>query len=100
MRANDNNKVKLTQRAIKQVLTERFYSWRDAQEIAKDDSEVNLSGDGPAYIPSDYVEEEDIMEEEQDEAVEAAEGQPEHQIQPEITQHPTPETKVEDTKNV
>jgi large subunit ribosomal protein L47 len=54
--------VRRTQRAIKQVLTERFYSWRDAEAIAKDDPEVDLSGNGPTYTPSDFVEE-DVPEE-------------------------------------
>jgi large subunit ribosomal protein L47 len=49
--------VRRTQRAIKQVLTERYYSWRDAEVIAKDDPEVDLSGDGPAYNPTDFIEE-------------------------------------------
>jgi large subunit ribosomal protein L47 len=39
------------------VLTERYYSWRDAEVIAKDDPEVDLSGDGPAYNPTDFIEE-------------------------------------------
>jgi large subunit ribosomal protein L47 len=39
------------------VLTERYYSWRDAEVIAKDDPEVDLSGEGPAYNPTDFVEE-------------------------------------------
>ena len=49
--------MRRTQRAIKQVLTERYYSWRDAEVIAKDDPEVDLSGEGPAYNPTDFVEE-------------------------------------------
>jgi large subunit ribosomal protein L47 len=53
--------VRRTQRAIKQVLTERFYSWRDAEAIAKDDPEVDLSGNGPTYTPSGFVEE-DVSE--------------------------------------
>jgi large subunit ribosomal protein L47 len=40
-------------RGIKQVLTERYYSWRDAEEIAKSDPEINLSGDGPLFTPAD-----------------------------------------------
>lgn len=54
--------MRRTQRAIKQVLTERYYSWRDAEAIAKDDPEVDLSGNGPTYTPSDFVEE-DVPEE-------------------------------------
>ncbi|KAE8443813.1 54S ribosomal protein L4 mitochondrial [Mollisiaceae sp. DMI_Dod_QoI] len=50
--------VRRTQRAIKQVLTERFYSWRDAEAVAKNDPEINLSGSGPLYQPVDFIEEE------------------------------------------
>ena len=49
--------VRRTQRAIKQVLTERYYSWRDAETIAKDDAEIDLSGNGPVYTPSEFVDE-------------------------------------------
>jgi large subunit ribosomal protein L47 len=48
--------VRRTQRAIKQVLTERYYSWQDAEAIAKNDLEVDLSGEGPTYNPTDFVE--------------------------------------------
>jgi large subunit ribosomal protein L47 len=48
--------VRRTQRAIKQVLTERYYSWQDAEAIAKNDPEVDLSGEGPPYNPTDFVE--------------------------------------------
>jgi hypothetical protein len=46
-----------------------------------------MSGEGPAYRPSDFVDE-DVMEEEEYEAAEAAEageGQPEQQMLPEVT---------------
>ncbi|KAH6673738.1 putative 54S ribosomal protein L4, mitochondrial [Halenospora varia] len=56
--------VRVTMRGIKQTLTERYYSWQDAQQIAKTDTEVDLSGEGPAYTPMDYVEEGDVLEEE------------------------------------
>jgi large subunit ribosomal protein L47 len=46
----------MTQKAIKQALTERYYSWREAEELAKKDGEINLSGDGPAYVPGNFVE--------------------------------------------
>jgi large subunit ribosomal protein L47 len=61
--------VRRTQRAIKQALTERYYSWRDAEAIAKDDPEINLSGDGPTYVPRDFLEEE-VPEEHEDTAAE------------------------------
>ncbi|OBT52028.1 hypothetical protein VE04_07427 [Pseudogymnoascus sp. 24MN13] len=44
--------VRRTQRAIKQVLTERYYSWEDARKLAAGDPEVDLSGEGPAHTPS------------------------------------------------
>jgi large subunit ribosomal protein L47 len=46
----------MTQRGIKQALTERYYSWRDAETIAKSDPEIDLSGSGPIYNPSDFEE--------------------------------------------
>ncbi len=58
-------------RGIKHVLTERLYAWEDARELAKSDSEIDLSGQGPAFTPSQYLEEE-LPEEQQ--TVEAAEG--------------------------
>ena len=64
--------VRRTQRAIKQVLTERYYSWEDARKIAVNDPEVDLSGEGPAYTPSeDVFEDEMIAEEAHIEQVEA-----------------------------
>ncbi|KAI6244717.1 54S ribosomal protein L4, mitochondrial [Erysiphe necator] len=45
--------VRRTQRAIKQVLTERWYSWTEARNLAENDPEVDLSGSGPAYRPKD-----------------------------------------------
>lgn len=51
-------------RAIKHALTERYYSWRDAEVIAQSDPELNLTGKGPVYTPS-FVEEEDVFEEEE-----------------------------------
>jgi large subunit ribosomal protein L47 len=83
--------VRLTQRAIKQVLTERYYSWRDAEDIAKEDPEINLSGEGPTYIPSDFVE--DVMEEEQFEAAEGSEGQSGQLDQLEVVPEGKPESR-------
>ena len=84
----------MTQRAIKQVLTERFYSWRDAQEVARDDPEVDMSGEGPAYVPTDFVEE-DVIEEEERDALEAAEGEgPQEQLSiPEVPPEGRPESR-------
>jgi large subunit ribosomal protein L47 len=83
--------VRLTQRAIKQVLTERYYSWRDAEAIAKDDPEVDLSGNGPTYTPSDFIEE-DVPEEEVSLELEARPEQNiplEPEVKPEQKSSPT-----------
>ncbi|KAL1835813.1 hypothetical protein VTJ49DRAFT_6034 [Mycothermus thermophilus] len=57
-----DKEVLKTMRAIKHVLTERFYLWEDAVELAKKDPEVNLTGEGPAFTPKDYLEEADAAE--------------------------------------
>ena len=44
-------------KAIKHALTERYYAWEDAVEVAKEDPEVDLSGNGPAFTPREYLEE-------------------------------------------
>lgn len=54
----------MTQRAIKQVLTERYYSWQQAEFLAKDDPEIDLSGNGPVYNPMEFEEEAEFPEEE------------------------------------
>ena len=43
--------VKKTQKAIKHVLTERYYAYRDARVLAENDPEVDLSGSGVPYTP-------------------------------------------------
>lgn len=58
--ANCSTQVRQTQRAIKQALTERYYQWREAEELAKNDPEINLSGEGPAYAPEAFVEEDAV----------------------------------------
>ncbi|EHK22391.1 uncharacterized protein TRIVIDRAFT_149553 [Trichoderma virens Gv29-8] len=51
------NCVTKTMRAIKHALTERFYTWQDAVEVAKSDPEINLEGgEGQVYTPSAYEE--------------------------------------------
>lgn len=53
----DGIKVTKTMRAIKHALTERFYTWQDAVEVAKSDPEINLDGgEGQVYNPSAYEE--------------------------------------------
>lgn len=51
-------------RAIKHVLTERYYLWEDAHKLARIDPDIDLSGQGEAYVPyrtdnSDILEPED-----------------------------------------
>ena len=58
--------MRRTQRAIKHALTERFYSWRDAETLAKTDPEIDLSGNGPVYNPKDFEEAEEDLTSEQD----------------------------------
>lgn len=54
-------------------MTERYYSWQDAVIIAKDDPEIDLSGDGPLYTPRVF--EEDLEEDVVDEAELETEGE-------------------------
>lgn len=60
-------------RSIKHVLTERFYAWEDAVKLAETDPEVNLSGDGPAFTPSEYYEGEEVAGEQEQQVLEAVE---------------------------
>ena len=45
-------------RSIKHALTERFYTWEDAVDIARSDPEIDLEArDGQVYKPSAYEDE-------------------------------------------
>ncbi len=45
-------------RAIKHTLTERYYTWQDAVEVAESDPEIDLQGgDGQLYKPTAYEDE-------------------------------------------
>lgn len=55
------------------MLTERYYSWEEARKLANNDSEVDLSGEGVAYTPSEDAFEEEPLGEE---AYEAGEAEP------------------------
>ncbi|KAL1626298.1 54S ribosomal protein L4 mitochondrial [Neofusicoccum ribis] len=46
-----DKQIKLTQRAIKHTLTERWYAWENARQEAVADPEVDLSGNEPAFTP-------------------------------------------------
>lgn len=55
-----DQEVTTTMRAIKHALTERYYTWQDAVEVAKSDLEIDLEGEeGKVYMPSAYEEAED-----------------------------------------
>ncbi|KEY71454.1 hypothetical protein S7711_03521 [Stachybotrys chartarum IBT 7711] len=56
--------VRKTMRAIKHTLTERYYTWQDAVEVAAKDPEINLQG-GPdeVYKPDQYEDDVDWEEE-------------------------------------
>lgn len=47
-------------KGIKHVLTERWYAWDNARDVAMEDPEVNLSADTmngePAYTPMSQIE--------------------------------------------
>lgn len=58
-----DEEVMKTQRAIKHALTERFYTWQDAVEVASSDPEINLKGaNGKVYTPSAYEDEAEATE--------------------------------------
>jgi len=57
------DQVRLTMKAIKGVLTTRWYAWEAARVAAMEDEEVNLYADPekdqPAYLPKPMTEEAD-----------------------------------------
>lgn len=50
--------VKYTMDNIRATLIERWDAYNDALELARVDPSVDLSGNGPAYTPSPYEEDE------------------------------------------
>jgi len=81
----------MTQRGIKQVLTERYYSWQDAKVVAENDPEVNLKSRKPYRRSSLYQKEQSLFEEQTEDSTEekALKALPETASLPE----PTPESK-------
>ncbi|KAH6635480.1 mitochondrial 39-S ribosomal protein L47 (MRP-L47)-domain-containing protein [Chaetomium sp. MPI-SDFR-AT-0129] len=71
---NRDKQVRGTMRSIKHVLTERFYAWEDAVKVAENDPEVDLSGHGPAFTPTQYLENPDVATEGEQKVAEAVEG--------------------------
>ncbi|KAI1081739.1 MRP-L47-domain-containing protein [Whalleya microplaca] len=49
--------VRITMKAIKHALTERFYLWEDARRLAEKDPEIDLTSRRNPYTPADYLEE-------------------------------------------
>ncbi|KAG8669750.1 54S ribosomal protein L4 mitochondrial [Fusarium poae] len=85
-----DEEVMKTQRAIKHVLTERYYTWQDAVDVAMNDPEINFeSSDGQAYTPSAYEDEANVAEWTQAEA----ESEAAKQIDPVATE--AQEAKIE-----
>ncbi|EKD15381.1 50S ribosomal protein L4 [Drepanopeziza brunnea f. sp. 'multigermtubi' MB_m1] len=88
--------VRWTQRAIKQVLTERYYSWREAEIIAQQDPEIDLSGSGPLYTPMEYEQDYEALESPGEDAELMEEREPEQTIEPDFKpDHPREEVKLE-----
>ncbi|KAG5785210.1 hypothetical protein H9Q73_001162 [Fusarium xylarioides] len=85
-----DEEVLKTQRAIKHVLTERYYTWQDAVGVAMSDPEINFEGaEGQVYTPSAYEDEVDVAEWTQPEA----ESEAAKQIDPVATE--AQEAKIE-----
>ena len=40
-------------KSIKHVLTERYYLWEDAHDLARNDKEINLQGEDAVYSPTE-----------------------------------------------
>lgn len=85
-----DEEVMKTQRAIKHVLTERYYTWQDAVEVATNDPEINFEGgEGNVYTPSAYEDDVNVAEWTQPEA----ESEAAKQIDPVATE--AQEAKIE-----
>ncbi|CAG8976742.1 hypothetical protein HYALB_00010466 [Hymenoscyphus albidus] len=60
--ARDFN-VRRTMRGIKHTLTERYYAYREADVLMYEDEEIDVTGQGPPYIPKEAVLEDEVPEE-------------------------------------
>jgi large subunit ribosomal protein L47 len=67
--------VRKTMKAVKHVLTERFYLWEDARALADNDPEIDLHSTGAPYTPSDYLEAAEAVAEGETEALATEGGQ-------------------------
>jgi large subunit ribosomal protein L47 len=93
--------VRRTQRAIKHVLTERYYTWQDAKVVAETDPEMDMNAaDGKIYTPSDdwyendEVREDEIFEDQEIMASSSVETTPEVKILPETVSESTPQART------
>lgn len=90
------SQVRKTQNAIKHALTERFYAWEDAVQLAKEDPEIEFTKDGGvSFTPIEevrepepqYMEEDDMLVESDDvEQVKAVDQVKHEAIDPSIPQ--------------
>ncbi|KAK9771322.1 putative Large ribosomal subunit protein uL29m [Seiridium cardinale] len=48
--------VSKTMKSIKHALTERYYTWEDARQLAEEDPEIDLANPTSPYNPSTYFE--------------------------------------------
>lgn len=55
--------VSKTMKSVKQALTERFYTWEDARQLAENDPEVDLASTTNPYKPSNYFEDDVVAAE-------------------------------------
>ena len=51
--------VRETQRSIKHALTERYYAWQEAVDIARKDERYNMTAEGPILSNEEVLEEEE-----------------------------------------
>ncbi|KAI1379406.1 MRP-L47-domain-containing protein [Hypoxylon crocopeplum] len=90
--------VRRTMKAIKHVLTERFYLWEDARQLAETDPEIDLSNVNSPYTPDSYIEEDtpDAISEGQQEGLEksGAEGVNPSTLPPNATEVQQPSTRT------
>jgi large subunit ribosomal protein L47 len=88
--------VRWTQRAIKQVLSERYYSWREAEIIAQQDPEIDLSGAGPLYTPMEFEQDYEALESPEEDAELLEERELEQTTEQDFKpDHPHEEVKLE-----
>ncbi|PHH81281.1 hypothetical protein CDD83_3631 [Cordyceps sp. RAO-2017] len=58
--ANRDAEILRTMSSVKHALTERFYTWQDAADVARSDPEIDLAApDGQVYRPAAVEEDED-----------------------------------------